>query len=324
MAFDTIPLDGLASQPEITEIDIVRLGDALRNDGPVTFAEALALTAIEGSKVDRHRSWRSFYIDAMLAFMLADTAPEGYINTAKADRLIALAAPSGRVATATIFEMLTVVMGYARWVPERLTAVVLDEILCTVSSGEGALRENDPDGATLAGTVTAADTDRLAHVLYSASQSGGRLSALELGALLAIDAAAEASRPERWNEMLVAAIADGALRASGFNGPAREAVLSPRGSAPKMREDYLTSYRPMSIEERSIDDLERQRIAIITGDDPVVFSAVQFAEALEQQPPTPAMTQAVTVLASLGPVLHPRLQKLVRDKRSPLRTVRAA
>ena len=62
-------------------------------------------------------------------------------------------------------------------------------------------------------TVTEADTDRMAHVLYSASQSGGRLSALELGALLAIDAAADVSRPKRWNDMLVAAIADGALRA---------------------------------------------------------------------------------------------------------------
>ncbi len=328
MAFNSIPLDLLSRGPEITDLHVVRLGDALRNDGPVTFAEALALTAIEGSPIARHHSWRAFYIDAMLAYMIADTAPEGYIDVAKADRLLALVAPSGRIATPAIFEMLTVVMAHARWLPERLTAAVLDEILCTIAAGDGALRPDGQDAHADAGTITTTDIDRIRHVLYCAANPGMRITAIELRAILAIDAAS-VSRADGWDGFFVAALADAALTASGYAGPARETVLSP-GNGAGTRGDFLAAYRPMSIEERSIEALERQRIAIITGEEPSQFDAVQLSAALDEQPGTPAMKELVATLAVLGPVLHPRLQKLVKDRRTPttrtgtIRSIRAA
>lgn len=331
MAFDSIPLDRLAKRAYITEIEIVRLGDALRNDGPVSFAEALALTAIECSAtVEKHVRWRSFYVDAMLAFALADTAPEGYVDLAKADRLIALVAPSGRIATAGALEMLTTVMAHARWVPERLTALVLDEILCAVASGEGVMRGSDqaiPSAAIKPGpgSVTETDVDRIVHVLYGASRDGRRLSRLEINALLSIDAAAEAERSHRFDDLFIAGLSDAALQASGYAGPVRETILGPGRVLSLTREAYLSAYRPLSLEERSIEALEWQRIGIITGDEPSSVEAHDLADLLARHPDTSAMRGLAAAFAVLGPILHPKLQKHAKDRRAAIKFgIRAA
>ena len=79
-------------------------------------------------------------------------------------------------------------------------------------------------------------------------------------------------------------------------------------------------YPPLSIEEQAIAALERQRVAIITGDEPATFGAGELSAALALQPATPAMAALDAMLAEVGPLLHPELVRRERQGAS----VRAA
>jgi len=304
MAFDAVSLDTLSRQSKISALDVVRLRDALTHDGPVTFGEALALAAIEGSRLDKHHGWKDLYIDAMVAHAVSDTAPEGYVDSAKAERLLALAAPSGRVVSHATFEMLCAVAAKARWVPERLTCAILDEILCAVACGDGALREGTE---TTAGVVTELDAERVRRTLYAASKAPlYGITRREAQAVLAIDRAAGEHDPA-WSDLCACVLIDAALTASQLVGPPRPDTLAPsRGSQGAALSG--AGYRAMSGEEQAILDLERQRVAIITGDTPEAFDAAALADALAGHPATPAWLALQSALRELSPMLHPRLQ----------------
>lgn len=322
MAFEAIAHQIFSNRGrDLTALDVVRLRDALTHDGPVTFAEILTLTAIEGAGTSRHPDWKSFYLDAVVAHIVSDTAPEGYIDAVKADRLLALAAPAGRMVSPIIFEAVCASIAAARWVPERLVLAALDEVLCAVACGNGVLRVvREAGGASVAEpcVITGQDVERVRRILYAAAKpvAGGGLnafSAREVMALLAIDAAARECQNTEWIELLVAVIVDAAMTASFMSGPSRELLLAPYRSQ-AIGQQRLTAYRPLSIEERAIDSLERQRVAIITGDHPACYTAAELSGTLASQPATPAMAALEPVLAGLRPVLHPALNSIVAGR----------
>lgn len=321
MAFRSFPKHILATgKSEITALDVVMLRDGLLHDGPVTYAEVLALTALEASAAPKHPTWNSLYIDALVAFTITDTAPEGYLDTGKAECLLALAAPAGRAVTPTVFEMLTAVLAAARWVPERLTVALLDEVLCAVACGTGVLRVN---GTIAPATLTTTDVERVRRILYGAIAPGqpAAISRREAMSLLAIDAAAADWQDRSWTRLFTAAMLDAALTASSMAGPPREVLLGPS------RADPLAGYRALAIEERTLATLERQRVAIIAGDDPAPFEAEALVAALDRQPDTPAMSALTALLADAGPLLHPRLKGWLDSRLTPstvARTVFAA
>lgn len=294
MAFHALALDTLAYKPCITAVDVVRLHDALTFDGPVTEQEARELFAIELSACEKHASWKGFFIDALTEFVVHHTAPHGYLTALKADWLLRLAAPEGRVVSANTFALLQTLLALARWAPERLVSTLLDEVYCAVAAGDGPLRVGHPIPA---GTITERDCDVVRHILYCAGTCGqGSIARVEAEGLLAINSAVANSEPlSAWTELFGKAIGDAMLTVSGQTGPVREVFLSPGhgNSQPLVASlrNGFSRYRAQSSEDRAIAALERQRVAIITGDEIRPMTADWLAGALERhhQPPSAAV-----------------------------------
>lgn len=285
MAFHSVSLHDLAQKAFMSAVDIVRLHDALTFDGPVTEDEARALFAIEVSGLEKHASWKGFFIDALTEFAIHQTAPQGYLTALKADWLLRLAAPEGRILPGNSFALLQALMSLARWVPERLTSTLLDEVYCAVAAGDGPLRQGY---AVPAGTITERDCDIVRHILYSAGSCGqGSITRVEAEGLLAINSVVSNEDPlVAWMDLFGKAIGDAMLNVSGQTGPVREVFLSPgHGDTAAVLDSArvgFTRYRLQSREDRLIAALERQRVAIITGDDVRPITAEWLAGALNR------------------------------------------
>ena len=326
MAFQAFSLKELAGYPSISALEVVRLQDALAFDGPVSLEEAQALFAIEFSPAQKHPSWKGFFIDAIAEHTIHDTAPHGYLTAIKADWLLRQIAPQGRILTRNSFELLTTLLGLARWVPERLVAALLDEVYCAVAASNGPLRE----GTSLPpGTMTERDTDVVRLILYTAGSSGhGAITRVEAEGLLAIDAIVASSQPVAgWSELLAKAIGDAVLTASGHTGPIREVFLSADGTVkPGKLINTLrlgfACYHPQTSEDRAIASLERQRVSIITGDEVRPATASWLVEALrgQEERPSVALSMLFAGLAEQRFALDPSLRHFAVAERD----VRAA
>jgi hypothetical protein len=269
MAFQAVCLDDLAQRP-VTALDVVRLRDALAYEDYVTETEAQSLFAIEFARFAKHPSWKGFFIDAIAEHAIHDTAPYGYLTALKADWLLRQVAPEGRILSANAFELVTTLMGLARWVPERLVSALLDEVYCAVAISDGPLR----DHTLPPGTITELDSEIVRQILYTAGSCGqGGITRVEAEGLLAIDAIIVSSSPVAgWTELLAKAIGDAILTASGQAGPIREMFLASECAttdAPTVSSSLrrnFARYRNETNEHRAIASLERQRVSIITGD----------------------------------------------------------
>ena len=304
----------------------MRLSDALTFEDRVTQAEAQALFAIEFSSVIKHPSWKGFFIDAIAEHAIHDTAPHGYLTALKADWLLRHVAPEGRILSRNAFELLTALMGLARWVPERLVSALLDEVYCAVAISDGPLRtERMPPG-----TITEHDSEIVRQILYTAASCGqGGITRVEAEGLLAIDAIVATSAPVAgWTELLAKAIGDAMLTASGQAAPIREIFLGLESTATdagtlaaSLRRNFAR-YRTETNEDRAIASLERQRVSIITGDDVRPASAGWLVDVLagQHERPSIALTLLMEALNEQRYKLDVALQPLIATSRA----VRAA
>ena len=187
MAFEAVNVDRLLAKSEISPVDVVRLRDALAHEGPVSEAEAEALLSIELSSMPKAGIWKALFIDAMTAFAIHDSPPDGYLTADKADWLLRIAAPQGRILTPTLFELLTTILQIARWAPQRLVSALLDEVYCAVASGDGPLRAGRPSSRNV---VTERDVEVIRRILYAAGKSDVRaITHAESSGLIAVDMA---------------------------------------------------------------------------------------------------------------------------------------
>ena len=272
MAFDTLDVDGLLAKSEISALDVVRLRDALTHEGPVSETEARALLSIELSTVPKALTWKALFLDAMTAFAIHDSPPDGYLTADKADWLLRIAAPNGRILSGNIFELLTTILAAARWAPQRLVSALLDEVYCAVASGDGPLRE----GVKVApGIITERDTEVIRRILYSAGKSDVRsITRGEAAGLIAVDTACAGGVVHpAWADLYCKALFDAAMVASHRTGLVREMFLSPGplSNDPAQTRVHLARiakhYRPQTQEDLAVAALERQRLAIVTGDE---------------------------------------------------------
>jgi hypothetical protein len=324
MAFHAFPLEPLLSTSTLSAVDVVRLSDALTHDGPVTEDEIAQLFALELAPIAKHTSWKGLFIDAVIDGVIHHRAPEGYLTADKADWLMRAAAPAGRVLSPNIFELLTALLAVARWVPERLVAALLDEVICAIKFADGPLRA----GSGLApGEIDGRDCDVIRRILYAAAGSDRRtVTRCEAEALLAIDASLAAMpAPLEWTELYCKAIADAVLSASGHAGPPRETLLSPalgvsdEASLVVALQRGFAQYRQVATEDHAIAALERQRLAIVTGDEARPCSAAWLAEALGRPDAlTPAQAVLNAALSRTSGLLAQPLQT------TAMRSVRAA
>jgi hypothetical protein len=299
MAFDATFLDSLRHRDEIGVADVIALRMPSDGRGPVTSEHISGLLAIKRAVCRKAPLWRGLLIDAMMLHALHDTAPDGYLDVAKADRLLALAAPGGLAPTPDTFAALTAVLDAARWAPERFSIALLAQIAREVEA---------------VGFVGAGDTSRVRRILYAAAKGAVQaITRREVEALLAIDRAGPRHQDASWLVLASRALADAALGASGLASPVREVVLAPVGlvRAGGRASAIAARYRSMSIEEREIARLERQRVAVITGEHPAPIEARDLVAMLAKHPATPTVATLRAHLTDLGASLHPEISRWV-------------
>jgi hypothetical protein len=321
MSIETAILDALVHAPRVRALDVVRLQDVSLHDGSLTEANARMLLEIEAAPSDKHPSWKGFFIDAMTQYVVDTVEPCGYLTTDKATWLLRHTAPTGRILTPVMFEMLTAVIAQARWIPERFVAALLDEVCCAVQYGDGPLRA---DADLAPGQIGAFDAEVVRRLLYAAGAYDGRsLSRIEVEGLLAIEIAGSAMQaPASWTDVFVCGLTDGILAASGFVGPVREVILGRRAAdvgSPRAVRAQVDAYRRARGEDQAIAALERQRHAIVTGDEIMPCTAEWLAYALARDRRETAGFAGLDIaIAELGDALSPELAQIVPRRRDDL------
>ena len=275
-----LDIDAITKRGSIREADVAGL--ARRHDAgtALTAAEADALLRLHTACPVQDAAWPARLVDVLTDHVVHQAKPEGYLTVENADWLLARIVRHGRIATLAEFELLVRALEASRWSPERMLLAALGAVRDAIVSGTGPLRSG---AAAEPRHVTAADTAWLARILV-AFGGNARLAPTQGAAevLFAIDSAtADGDNAAEWHDLYAKAIglslmaashyavpepavAFNALGASASDGrpasPALEALVKPA---------LVLSYCHLqTAEQRAIERLERQRIAIITGEEP--------------------------------------------------------
>ncbi len=325
MAFTTADLiDDICIRGSVTRADVAALQRTLNEQTTIDATDIDALFRIEHTTQPQDATWQPFMIDAAVDFLVNDMTPSGYVTASNARWLVERIAPTGRVETPGLFEVLVAVLEKARWAPENLAQIALEQMKAAIITGQGPLRR--AQGAGSAGQITVDDVMKIRRILL-AFGSEGRIAVTrrEADVLFDIeDAIADISQPAEWQELFMKAIASVVLATSGYSVPSRQTALqserltsTPDHLRPANFIAQLTSaYAQPTTEGRALARLERQRIEIITNEEPSCADASWLTERiLRNQKATCRELTLLSYLQREAMPLHPMLQNLVDTAR---------
>jgi hypothetical protein len=288
-------IDAICQRGSIRDSDVAMLRRAFALETQIAASDIDALFRAHNLARVRDRSWSDFFVETLTDYVVRELEPSGYVTAAHAGWLIARVSSAGQVRTKTEHDLLLNVIDKARWVPESLMTFTLGQIRDAVLTGEGALRAGTGIGA---GAIALNEVEQIRSLLFAYGNEGPReITQAELDVLLDIEEAITASEAhdgeqfstspldawplESWRDLIVKAVVNAVMAASGHAGPTREEALSEArpllgaagataadGSA---RTGIVAAYAPLLQEARALLRLELQRIEIITGE-PVRFA----------------------------------------------------
>ena len=264
----------------ITLADVMRLRRSTFADGIVSPEEADALFALNDACAIKDTAWSDFFVEALSDYLVHQAEPKGYVTTENAEWLFGKISHDGKVDTMTELELLIAVLDKARWAPSNLSAFALEQVKRSVLSGCGPVRSGKK---LTAGVVDAADVDILRRVLYAFGSHGNvAITRAEAEVLFDInDATDHARNAPEWTELFTKAVANCIMSASGYEAPSREEALRRQrwldqptdgvgGILSRMIsggfKSMLDAYGEQTTEQRELERLERQKIAIITAE----------------------------------------------------------
>jgi hypothetical protein len=318
---DLDPIDDICSRGIVKDGDIARLRRTVYGSHGIATADIETLFRINKTTRVQDPAWAPFFIEAVTDYIVNELPPQGYVTADNARWLVGQISKDGRIANAAELELLVNVLDQARWVPESLARLALDQVVLAVTSGTGPLR----DGRRLApGHVTVDDVTLLRRVLYAFGGDGSAaVTRSEAEALLAIEeATADGSQAPEWQELFVKAIAGAMMASSGYKVPAREEALR--------REQWLLQRGDLSIgnfigrilagceiqtaQERALARLERQRIEIITSEPVSEGEAAWLAERIARDGHITANEKLLLAfIRQETRGIHPALQRLADE-----------
>lgn len=225
----------IAARGRITDEDVLALRRAIYGAPAISREMVDGLFDLDHMAGDKAPAWQALYVEAITDYLVAQEPPEGYIDEAKADWLMARILHDGHVETATELELLVTVLDKARASPERLVRFALEAVKDTVIAGSGPARTGSTPGPAV---VEGPDVALLRRILYAFGGDGHvGITRNEAEVLFEInDATSGAANDPEWTDLFVKAIASNVLYVSGYRPPnlqealRREAWLAERGS----------------------------------------------------------------------------------------------
>lgn len=315
-----ISVDELKAAGAICEADVLKMRRMFHADARIDRDEAELLIEINRACPVQDPAWTDCFVEMLTDHLVNQVEPEGYLTTENADWLISMIAPQRRIETKPEMEVLINILDKSRWSPQSLAQFALNEVMLSITNGDGPLRAHLAENA--AGVVLESDVEVIRRIIYAFGGDGNiSITRLEAEMLFAInEATLDVENAEGWRDLFVKAITNCVLTASGYIAPsreqalAREAWLERRGdlSIGNVLGGMLSAYRGLSREELAIATLERHKIQIVTGEEVNAVEASWLAELLGRDGElTPNEMALLAFLKEQNADLHPDLMPLI-------------
>ena len=190
-------------------------------DAVVSPDEAEALIALDEAAAERCSEWGDFFVEALVDYVVHQQNPRDYIDTAKADWLMASLSRDGRIKTDSELEALVRILELATSAPAHLATFALEQVKRAVVEGEGPLLRG---GACEKGRISAGEVALLRRLLYAAgSDANTAITRAEAEVLFDInDACRGADNDPSWTDLFAKALAASVMSVSGFQPASRE------------------------------------------------------------------------------------------------------
>lgn len=339
--FKSLSIDEIRQRGTIRDVDVRSMRRWLEEDGAISALEADLLLMLNNACRIKDASWASFFVDAVTDYLVHQAEPEGYITSANADWLTMRVASDGRITSHAELELTASILDEARWAPQSLSRLLLQQVRNAVASGQGPLRAGILMGP---GTITDAEVE-LARRILAAGDDSLPVTKSEAAVLFEINATlSDPAAHPGWAHLYINAIANAVMASTGLGVAGRRQFLSedfsadmeapspaaPAGStlqllsvhspvdSPAARATTVFStFRPLSVEERALARLERQRIEIITCDELAEPAIEWLVERIDGQMSRdcgaigPNERRLLALVERHSPELHPALAPLV-------------
>lgn len=202
----------------ISDAIVLELRRQVWASGAISPEDADEILAINARLAEPGAAWRAFYLEALVAFMLAGSNPRGHLTEDQADWLILALDRNGRIERAIDLELLVHLIERMDGTPQRMKTYVLAQIERAVVFGTGPTRADaDPAG----GSVSASECALLRRVIFAPGGSGpARVSVEEAEMLFRIkDATLGADNAPEWQTLFVQGVANYLQGWLGLSGP---------------------------------------------------------------------------------------------------------
>jgi len=276
----SLAFDEICNRKSIKTADVDRLRALVTTMPLISDSDVKALLAINQACPVQASEWQPFLVSTIAEFLVDDMEPRGYVSQANAGWLLAELERNGLIRTRNGTAIVLATLDHARWAPQALVRHILGRLADQMSASTSP---KTPDFVVACSALSA-----------FASQEALPLTPAELRQLFRIDAAADVC-PPGWRVLMMRAVSNAALAASGYNVPPRHRALGPSDELTLLSDDMTLSelidfalspicedYTMQNREDRLIANLECQRIEIITGEPVVTMSANDLAVLLRR------------------------------------------
>jgi hypothetical protein len=305
--FDAASLADLKARGIICNEDVQIILQAYTDGRQLGSETAELLISINATASDIHPSWTPCFVDVLSDYLVLQWDPIGYLTLEKStwitsalSRRTTTTCQSGAKAE---IELLIGLLSLSRWSPQTLATFALRRQL-----------SGPVHGGELTG-ISDNDVEMLRRILYAFGHDDMiSVTRLELDLFAEIDQATT-GRPvsSAWATLYQKALYDGALSVSGYAATSREQVLSPDPAAQPDAQSrtWMKPYRQLSLEERAIARLERQKVEIVTQESIHALDGQWFSTLLKVPTGSPNLQSIISRLANTAAILDPEIAAIV-------------
>ena len=215
------PVETILDSRSITPEEVLELRRKVWPDGRICRREAELLFEINDTLESVCGEWRDFFAEVMVAHLVEQADPRGYITEADAEWFRMRVVHDGHIKGETELETLIQLLEKATEAPLSLEIMALEAVRDAVLTGDYRILGNS---ALVPGVLDDPEVALLRRVLYA--RAAGRSEAIgreEAELLFDLnDETANADNTPAWSALFVNAISNYLLVHSGYEPPSRE------------------------------------------------------------------------------------------------------